>query len=125
MEDIGTMEGTGRVSALLEDLDDYIRDADPPILTEYAHQHGLTGEELKALADTELEAGRPALSRSLKRLLEAKAIKLERGALSGAYKTTAAVFSLKQLGWTGEESDSGDGEGQGVILLGEVLDEGV
>ena len=85
--------------ALIDDADEYIATADPPILAEYAHLHGITRQYLYELADRERSEGRPALSDTIKRLSEAKEAILERKGLKGEYNSTMSVFSLKQLGW--------------------------
>lgn len=85
--------------SLLDDLDDYIAKAEPPILAEYAHLHGITRQYLYELAEREKSIGNPQLSDAIKKLSEAKEIKLERNGLNGTYNSTLSVFSLKQLGW--------------------------
>lgn len=87
------------VKDLIADLDDYIATADPPIVAEYAHIHGITRQRLYQLADEEKNKGRPALFDALKKLSEAKEIALERGGLTEKYHPSVAIFSLKQLGW--------------------------
>lgn len=84
---------------LIDDADAYIASADPPILAEYAHLHGITRCYLYQLAESEKNAGRPELSNTIKKISEAKEFVLEKNALNGKYNSTMAVFSLKQLGW--------------------------
>lgn len=84
---------------LIDDADAYIASADPPILAEYAHLHGITRCYLYQLAEAEKNAGRPELSNTIKKISEAKEFILEKNALNGKYNSTMAVFSLKQLGW--------------------------
>lgn len=84
---------------LIDDADDYIASAEPPILAEYAHLHGITRCYLYQLAEAEKNAGRPELSNTIKKISEAKEVKLERNGLNGTYNSTMSVFSLKQLGW--------------------------
>lgn len=114
-------ERSAKVAELLEDVRGYIDKASPPIVHEFAHLHGITGKELRALADSELNEGRPELDRMLTWLREAKEISIEKGALDGTFKTTAAVFSLKALGWTvsGGDEDDGGGDAPGIVLLGD------
>lgn len=84
---------------LIDDADAYIASADPPILAEYAHLHGITRCYLYQLAEAEKNAGRPELSNTIKKISEAKEYILEKNALNGKYNATMSVFSLKQLGW--------------------------
>lgn len=87
------------IKDLINDLDDYIATADPPIIAEYAHLHGITRQRLYQLADEEKKHGRQQLFDALKKLSEAKEIALERGGLTEKYHPSVAIFSLKQLGW--------------------------
>lgn len=82
------------IEDLINDADEYIKKANPPILAEYAHIHNITRQYLYELANTDKR-----LSDTIKRISEAKEIKLERNALLGIYQPTTAIFSLKQLGW--------------------------
>ena len=84
---------------LISDADEYIKTANPPILAEYAHMHGITRQYLYQLADIKNQAGDHRLSDTIKKISEAKEIILERKTLTGEYNSTMAVFSLKQLGW--------------------------
>ena len=93
------MARTGRppkvnIKDLINDADKYIEEADPPILAEYAHLHGITRCYLYQLAE-----GNKELSNAIKKISEAKEVKLEKNALNGKYQPTMAIFSLKQLGW--------------------------
>ena len=87
------------IDALINDADDYIETADPPIMAEYAHMHGITRQYLYELAKREEADGRPELSDTIKKISEGKEVKLEKKALSGDYNSSMAIFSLKQLGW--------------------------
>lgn len=89
-----------RVDDILAALDPYLKEADPPIVAEFAHLCGITRQRLYSLADEKKKAGDPRLFDAIKRLSEEKEIRLERGALSGHYSPSVAIFSLKQLGWT-------------------------
>lgn len=93
------MAGRGRppkvnIEDLINDAEKYIKTADPPIIAEYAHLHGITRCYLYQLAESN-----PDLSNTIKMISEAKEIKLEKNALIGRYQHTMAIFSLKQLGW--------------------------
>ena len=93
------------IEDLINDVDDYLATADPPIVAEYAHLHNITRQYLYELANNNQE-----LSDTIKRISETKEVMLERGALKGKYQPTMAVFSLKQLGWTDRQQDKGDDE---------------
>lgn len=88
------------VDDILAALDPYLAEADPPIVAEFAHQQGITRQYLYELAATRKAKGDGRLSDAIKRLSESKEIALERGALSGHYSPSVAIFSLKQLGWS-------------------------
>lgn len=82
------------IENLIKDADKYIEEAEPPIVAEYAHLHGITRCYLYQLAEKN-----PEISNTIKRISEAKEVKLEKNALNGKYQHTMAIFSLKQLGW--------------------------
>ena len=86
------------VEDLINDAENYIATANPPILAEYAHMHGITRQYLYELAGKN-----KILSDTIKKISEAKEIKLEKGALSGEYSANMAIFSLKQLGWSDKQ----------------------
>ena len=93
------MARTGRppkvkIEDLINDVDDYIKDADPPIVAEFAHLHGITRQHLYLLAENSKE-----LHDSIKKIVEAKEVMLEKKGLEGKYTASMAIFSLKQLGW--------------------------
>ena len=91
------------IEDLINDASEYIATADPPILAEYAHIHGITRQYLYELANSNKE-----LSDTIKTISEAKEVVLERKGLSGEYTASMAIFSLKQLGWkdTAEVTDT-------------------
>jgi len=95
-----------KINDILAAVDPYLEDADPPIVAEFAHRQGITRQYLYELASTAKKRGDARLSDAIKKLSEAKEIKLERGGLSGRYSPSVAIFSLKQLGW----SDKGPAE---------------
>lgn len=100
-----------KVDDILAALDPYLKEADPPIVAEFAHLCGITRQRLYSLADEKKKKGDERLFDAIKRLSEEKEIRLERGALSGHYSPSVAIFSLKQLGWTDKavviQEDSG------------------
>ena len=93
------------IEDLINDIDEYLATADPPIVAEYAHFHGITRQRLYQLADENEE-----LFDAIKRISEAKEVMLERKGLKGQYQPTMAIFSLKQLGWTDKQQEKGDDE---------------
>jgi hypothetical protein len=92
------------IDVLIGDIDSYIESADPPIIAEYAHLHGITRQRLYQLADEKKAAGDDRLFDAIKKLSEAKEIKLEKNGLSGDYAANVAIFSLKQLGWSDKQN---------------------
>lgn len=82
------------IEELINDVEDYIEGAEPPIVAEYAHLHGITRQYLYELANKH-----PELNDTIKRISEAKEVKLEKNGMNGKYNSTMAIFSLKQLGW--------------------------
>ena len=107
-----------RAKDLVNDADAYIENADPPILAEYAHIHGITRQYLYQLADIEKKKGHPELSDTLKKISEAKEIKLEKKGLSGEYAPNVAIFSLKQLGWSDKQEITAKSDG----ILADLID---
>ena len=103
---------------LVNDVDKYIESADPPIIAEFAHKHGITREYLYQLAKIEKDKGKPELSYALKKLSEAKEIKLEKKGLSGEYAPNVAIFSLKQLGWSDKQEMKVSSDG----MLADLID---
>ena len=99
-----------KVKDLINDVDDYIAHSDPPIVAEYAHLHGITRSYLYQLAAAEEKKGNNGLSNAIKKISEAKEIRLEQGGLTGEYKPNMAIFSLKQLGWRDEVTEQDDKE---------------
>lgn len=91
---------TTDIEALIADVDEYIEQANPPIVAEYAHIHGITRQYLYFLANKKAAEGDERLYDAIKKLSEAKEVKLEKCALIGKYAPNMAIFSLKQLGWS-------------------------
>lgn len=69
----------------------------------------------------ELRRGNDELSRSIRKILDWKEVRLEQGALTGQLEKTMAIFSLKQLGWKDKIED--DTDKTTLDLLSNVLDE--
>ena len=93
------------IEDLINDADDYIKTANPPILAEYAHIHGITRQYLYEIAKKD-----ERLSDTIKRISEAKEAMLEKKALNGDYNSSMAIFSLKQLGWKDRHEEKSDDE---------------
>lgn len=92
------------VKAMLADVDNYIETANPPIVAEFAHKHGITRSYLYHLADKlDEEKGCKDLKHAIKRISEAKEIMLEKKCLEGEYNSSMSIFSLKQLGWKDQQ----------------------
>lgn len=98
---------------LIEDAWEYLRECEEndeiPQVLRFAHRHNMTKNGLYYRANQNLE-----LLTTINRIIEAKQLVLEEGALTGKFNSTMSVFSLKQLGWKdkvedaeAEESDSG------------------
>lgn len=109
-----------KVKDLIADVEPYIAVADPPILAEFAHLHGITRQYLYELAEKEKKTGKRNLSDAIKKISEAKEIKLEQKALSGDYNSTMAVFSLKQLGWRDKPPEASKEEGTGITIINDA-----
>ena len=82
------------IKDLINGVDAYLEEANPPIVAEYAHLNGITRQYIYELAKKD-----ERLSDAIKRISEAKEVMLEKKALKGMYNPTMAIFSLKQLGW--------------------------
>jgi hypothetical protein len=107
------------IDALINDADKYIEEAEPPIIAEYAHLHGITRQRLYQLAEEHKE-----LFDTIKKISEAKEVKLEKNALNGKYQHTMAIFSLKQLGWKDAQDVVDEKALQKLdAILGELKDE--
>ena len=108
-----------KIEDLINDADAYIAEADPPILAEYAHKHGITRQYLYELAEKDKD-----LSDTIKKISEAKEVMLEKKALAGKYAASVAIFSLKQLGWR-DSVEVTDSKALNKLdaILGELKDE--
>ena len=118
------------IDDLINDADDYIKKADPPIVNEYAHLHNITGNYLYHLADKLEAKGEPELKHTIKKIAEAKkvaaknkaeiAVTLEKKALKGRYNASMAIFSLKQLGWKDKQEEKSDDDDRVKQFLEEL-----
>lgn len=91
------------IEDLINDVDEYLKHANPPIVAKYAHMHGITRQYLYELAK-----GNEDLSDTIKRISEAKEAMLEEKALTGKYNASMAIFSLKQLGWKDKQEEKSE-----------------
>lgn len=112
------------IDDLINDADDYIKKADPPIVNEYAHLHNITGNYLYHLADKLEAKGEPELKHTIKKIAEAKAITLEKKALKGRYNASMAIFSLKQLGWKDKQEEKSDDDDMVKQFLEKIIEKG-
>ena len=112
------------IEALINDADEYIETAEPPILAEYAHIHGITRQYLYELAKREEANGNPLLSDTIKKISEGKEVKLEKKALSGDYNSSMAIFSLKQLGWKDRQEEKNDDDDMVKQFLEKIIERG-
>lgn len=110
--------GKQRVSVrkLVKDADEYIREAMPPIVAEYANQHGISRQYIYQLGKKY-----PEVNDTIKKIIDAKEICLERNGLNGNFNPAMAIFSLKQLGWRDlpkeEAVESGSGGGKVELVV--------
>lgn len=112
------------IDDLINDADDYIKKADPPIVNEYAHLHNITGNYLYHLADKLEAKGEPELKHTIKKIAEAKAVTLEKKALKGRYNASMAIFSLKQLGWKDKQEEKSDDDDLVKQFLEKIVEKG-
>jgi hypothetical protein len=88
------------IEKLIDGVDEYIANADPPIVAEYAHKNNITRQYLYELAGKCQANGDNRLTDAIKAISEAKEVMLEKKGLNGEYTGNMAIFSLKQLGWS-------------------------
>lgn len=86
---------TEKYENVAEMLEEYVDNAEIPVLAEFAYKNNLTREYLYTLAKTDAR-----LFNAIKKCTTKKEAVLELGALRGEYEKTMAIFSLKQLGWS-------------------------
>lgn len=86
---------------LREALMQYIEKTDIPIVAEFCHEQGVHRQKLYEMDE---------LGDAIKACITKKEAALEKGALTGKYQQSMAIFSLKQLGWkdTHEQTHKGD-----------------
>lgn len=81
---------------MIKKIDEYIQNTKKgvPILKECCLMNNWNYDYFMELQREDAE-----LREASRRLLDWKEVKLEKGALAGVLNSTAAIFSLKQLGW--------------------------
>ena len=79
---------------LLSEFDQYINKTTIPIIAEFAYQHEIPKQTFYDW---------PEFSNLLKRCTAKKETNLEKGMLSNQFPTAAAIFALKQLGWSDKQ----------------------
>jgi UTP-glucose-1-phosphate uridylyltransferase len=89
------------INEMVQKFADYINDTELPIVAEFAYMNDI---DRKYLYDHE------EFSALLKKCKSKKETALERGAISGAYVPSVAIFSLKQLGWSDKQEIQHSGE---------------
>lgn len=87
-----------------------------PIIKEFALRMGISYNRLVERCQESEE-----LSNAIKAIGDTKQIVLERGAMTGKYHPSMAIFSLKQMGWRdkpdADEIGNKDTEESGVIQI--------
>lgn len=94
---------------LIKAVDDYLNECEQkdivPIIKEFALKNGISYNRL-----CERYQENEELSSAIKKIGSTKEIVLERGALTGKYNSTMAIFSLKQMGWRDKKEEVADNE---------------
>jgi len=92
---------------LLKEIEEKINaytDTTPlPVLAECAYELGMHRQQLYEF---------PELNDAIKKLITKKESVLEKGALSGKFNASMAIFSLKQIGWSDKPIAEPTGEDQ-------------
>lgn len=83
------------IAFMLNKIAEYTDDTPLPILKECCFKNNWNYDYIM-----QLQRKHPDLSQSIKRLLMKKEVVLELGMLSGKLPAAAAIFSLKQMGWS-------------------------
>lgn len=106
---------------LIKGADEYLRECKEkntfPIIKEFAIRMGISYNRL-----CERGYENEELSNAIKRIHDTKEIVLERGAMTGQFQPSMAIFSLKQMGWRDkfEEKEESDEE-SGVIEIPSII----
>ena len=83
-----------KLDFVINTIDKYTNETELPIVKEVCVNNKWDVSHIYSMAKEN-----PELDQSIKRLIDKKETELERGGLTGKYKTAMAIFSLKQLGW--------------------------
>jgi ABC-type xylose transport system substrate-binding protein len=95
-----------QIKEISQKLEEYIETAEIPIVAEFAYKNNIVREELYKYDE---------FSTLLKKLIAKKETVLEKGMLSGDLVTSAAIFSLKQVGWSDKQQTEITGKDGGPI----------
>ncbi len=95
-----------RVKEICKALEEYIENTEIPIVAEFAYKNDIVREELYKYEE---------FGTLLKKLIAKKETVLEKGMLSGDLVPSAAIFSLKQVGWSDKQQTEITGKGGGPI----------
>lgn len=85
---------TGKYDNLIEDIKQYTKDTEYPILKELCHLKHYNYDTIMKMQRNDED-----LMQSIKELLYKKEAYLEYNGLHGKLSNTMCVFTLKQLGW--------------------------
>ncbi len=99
-----------QVDEIIAKFEEYIKYHDVPIIAEFAYENDIIRESLYDYQE---------FSTVLKKCTAKKEAALERGMLSGKFPPAAAIFSLKQLGWSDRHELEHSGN-MGVTLIDDV-----
>lgn len=99
-----------QVKELMCAFEEYIQNTEVPIINEFTYQQGIIRQNLYDY---------PEFSTLLKRCTEKKEVALEKGMLSGNMPPAAAIFSLKQLGWSDKKEFEHSGN-IGVQIIDDI-----
>ena len=99
-----------RVEELMGAFEEYIDSHEVPIVAEFAYINNILRESLYDYKE---------FSTLLKKCIAKKEANLERGMLCGDMPPAAAIFSLKQLGWSDKREVEHSG-GIGVQIIDDI-----
>lgn len=106
------------VNKMCEKMDEYIDECnannDIPVLKECCLLNGWCYEYVVNMRN---RPENEKLAQSIRRILDWKEVKLEKGALKGELNHTMAIFSLKQLGWRDKQEEESNAENEVANVL--------
>ncbi|MCK9245101.1 MAG: DNA-packaging protein [Candidatus Marinimicrobia bacterium] len=97
-----------RIKEISNELDNYIEESHVPILAHFAYKNNIPRHSLYDY---------PEFSTLIKKCIDKKESALELGMLSGEMPPAAAIFSLKQLGWSDKQEIAHSGRDGGPIRI--------